>query len=189
MDKLPPRGDLEQVASIPNWSPVVDLATTDTSTSWSPRTAVAQGPIQSSATAGSLNRPDRVFCISGRGLRSSVTELRCGIQARVGLDIDFEQPIRQAWMFPVKVGSQNGFYAILSLPNSTEVLHFSGDLGQVDALSPEAVSFDLGSRTIHAAQSNTGTILQISERMLAIISTSQRYMPVSTSSIISLACD
>lgn len=78
-------------------------------------------------------------------------------------------------MFPVEGEGSNGFYAILSLPDATEVIQFSEDLSQADVLPPESMSFDLGSRTIYAGQSDNGTILQVTERSIAIISPSQRY--------------
>lgn len=104
-----------------------------------------------------------------------MTELRLGVQARIGFDIDVEQHVRQSWMFPSEMQGERGFYAILSLPNSTEVVHFSEDLSQVNAISHEAAPFDLESRTISAIQLDGGTIVQVAEQSVNLVAASQRY--------------
>ncbi|CAM1511135.1 Fc.00g086480.m01.CDS01 [Cosmosporella sp. VM-42] len=150
--KLPARSDLEQVATIPNWSPVIDFVTTDEHQSWKAEAALSQGILKHRTPTVALCKPDRIFCTSGRGPKSSVTELRWGIQARVGLDIDYDQPVRQSWMFPMEV---------------------HGDLAQGDAVSSEAAPFDLDSRTIYAVQNEQGTIIQITETSTTLVAPSQ----------------
>ncbi|RBA13929.1 hypothetical protein FPRO05_02721 [Fusarium proliferatum] len=141
---LIPRKDPQQVSIIPNWSPVVDLVTTDTNLSW--RSDSRRKDLSTKRKVSSNSRPksDRIFCTSGRGPRSSLTELRWGIQARIGLEFDHDQHVRQSWMFPVEAQGERSFYVILSLPHSTDVLHFPADLSNANALSPEACSVTEG---------------------------------------------
>ncbi|KAL9572739.1 hypothetical protein ACKAV7_003138 [Fusarium commune] len=132
---LIPRKDPQQVSVIPNWSPVVDLVTTDTNPSW--RSDSKRKDLSTKRKVSSNSRPksDHIFCTSGRGPRSSLTELRWGIQARIGLEFDHDQHVRQSWMFPVEAQGERGFYVILSLPHSTDVLHFPADLSNANAFS------------------------------------------------------
>ncbi|KAF5656065.1 putative FUN12-general translation factor eIF2 [Fusarium sp. NRRL 25303] len=159
---LIPRKDPQQVSIIPNWSPVVDLVTTDTNLSW--RSDSRRKDLSTKRKVSSNSRPksDRIFCTSGRGPRSSLTELRWGIQARIGLEFDHDQHVRQSWMFPVEAQGERSFYVILSLPHSTDVLHFPADLSNANALSPEACPFDTSSRTISACQTEQTVIIQVS---------------------------
>ncbi|RBR22795.1 uncharacterized protein FIESC28_04358 [Fusarium coffeatum] len=90
--KIEARGDPQQVSTIPNWSPVVDLATTDTNLSWASGSAHKE-PSARRKSSTNMRQKDRVFCTSGRGPRSSLTELRWGIQARIGLEFDYDQPV------------------------------------------------------------------------------------------------
>ncbi|KAF5638906.1 thermotolerance [Fusarium tjaetaba] len=157
---LIPRKDPQQVSIIPNWSPVVDLVTTDTNPSW--RSDSRRKDLSTKRRVSSNPKPksDRIFCTSGRGPQSSLTELRWGIQARIGLEFDHDQHVRQSWMFPVEAQGDRSFYVILSLPHSTDVLHFPADLSNADALSPDACPFDTSSRTISAFQTEQAVIIQ-----------------------------
>lgn len=172
--QLIPRKDPQQVSVIPNWSPVVDLVTTDTNPSW--RSDSKRKDLSTKRKVSSNSRPksDRIFCTSGRGPRSSLTELRWGIQARIGLEFDHDQHVRQSWMFPVEAQGERGFYVILSLPHSTDVLHFPADLSNANALSPEACPFDTSSRTISAFQTEQTVIIQVSETSTYLVAPTQR---------------
>ncbi|KAF4984390.1 hypothetical protein FZEAL_413 [Fusarium zealandicum] len=150
--KLAARSELEQVSTIANWSPVVDLVTTDPNPSWTADAIRLDPATRRRAMSSLAQKPDRIFCTSGRGPRSSLTELRWGVQARIGLEFDYDQPVRQSWMFPVEVHGERGFYALLSLPHSSDVLHFPANLANASALSPEVSPFDSSSRTLSALQ-------------------------------------
>ncbi|KAF5971666.1 putative FUN12-general translation factor eIF2 [Fusarium bulbicola] len=157
---LIPRKDPQQVSIIPNWSPVVDLVTTDTNPSWRSDSKRKDLSTKRKVSLNPRPKSDRIFCTSGRGPRSSLTELRWGIQARIGLEFDHDQHVRQSWMFPVEAQGERSFYVILSLPHSTDVLHFPADLSNANALSPEACPFDTSSRTISAFQTEQTVIIQ-----------------------------
>ncbi|KAL6920788.1 hypothetical protein FSST1_004814 [Fusarium sambucinum] len=167
--KIEARADPLQVSVIPNWSPVVDLATTDTNLSWARDSTHKEISTKRKNPTNLKQKPDRIFCTSGRGPRSSLTELRWGIQARIGLEFDYDQPVRQSWMFPMEVQGEKGFYAVLSLPHSSDVLHFPADLSNASALSSDACPFDTSSRTISAIQNSQGTIIQITETSTSFI--------------------
>ncbi|KAM0557953.1 hypothetical protein ACHAPJ_005117 [Fusarium lateritium] len=171
--KLAARSDPQQVSAIPNWSPVVDLATTDVNPSWDSDNTRKDLSTRRKTPLSLTQKPDRIFCTSGRGPRSSLTELRWGIQARIGLEFDYDQPVRQSWMFPVEIEGERGYYAVLSLPHSSDVLHFPANLSNASALSPDVCPFDTSSRTISAIQNEQGTIVQVTETSTSLVAPSQ----------------
>lgn len=181
--QLIPRKDPQQVSIIPNWSPVVDLVTTDTNPSW--RSDSRRKDLSTKRRVSSNPRPksDRIFCTSGRGPQSSLTELRWGIQARIGLEFDHDQYVRQSWMFPVEAQGDRSFYGILSLPHSTDVLHFPADLSNANALSPDACPFDTSSRTISAFQTEQAVIIQVSEIYTCLVAPTQRRVLIALNSL------
>ncbi|KAM0438853.1 hypothetical protein ACHAPT_001614 [Fusarium lateritium] len=171
--KLAARDDPKQVSRIANWSPVVDFATTDGNSCWTDDVA-RQDRLGKNKLSSVLSRkPDRIFCTSGRGSRSSLTELRWGIQARIGLEFDYDQVVRQSWMFPVETQGERGFYAILSMPHSSDVLHFPANLSNASALSSEISPFDTNSRTISVCKNDQGTIVQVTETSTSLVASSQ----------------
>ncbi|KHN97877.1 thermotolerance protein [Metarhizium album ARSEF 1941] len=172
--KLAPRTDLEQVSVLPNWSPVVDMATSSgrplkASSTSEHRNANSRSPERKNLPS----RPDSLFSASGRGIRGNLTQWRWGIQGRIGLDIETGEPIRRSWGLTMNGPEGNGLYGLLALPNSSTLLHFSADFNQVDAVGADSTAFDLTSRTLHAYQAQSGLIVQITESSIALILDSQ----------------
>ncbi|GAB0133592.1 hypothetical protein EsDP_00001998 [Epichloe bromicola] len=162
--KLAPRTDLERVGVLPNWSPVVDVATS----SWRSSRSSLPEPNRS------FLKPDSLFSASGRGLKGNLTQWRWGIQGRIGLDIDSGEPTKRSWGFSMDggPGGGNGLYGLLSLPNASIVLQFSKDFAQVDLLEADNTGFDLASRTLDAYQTDSGPIVQVTERSISLLSAS-----------------
>ncbi|KAL6858489.1 mono-functional DNA-alkylating methyl methanesulfonate N-term domain-containing protein [Trichoderma novae-zelandiae] len=167
--KLAPRQDIQQVSSLPNWSPVIDMTTTNEYSGWHPSNADLQSAQPRSATQrrNKMRKQDDIFSASGRGLTGSVVQWRWGIQARIGLDIETGEPIRQAWTFTAHRSNERGLYGLLALPHSSVVLRFSESLDQVDAVPAEDTPFDLTSRTLHAIQVSD-SIIQVTERSINV---------------------
>lgn len=131
------------------------------------------------ANNSNLVKPDSLFSASGRGVKGNLTQWRCGIQGRIGLDIESGEPIRRSWAFSMDGPSGQGLYGLLALPNSSMLLHFPNDFSQVDAVESDKTAFDLASRTLHAHRAQSGLILQVTESSIALISacrTSLYYM-------------
>ncbi|KAK7415630.1 hypothetical protein QQX98_005774 [Neonectria punicea] len=170
--KLFARSRVEQASTIPNWSPAIDLVTTDEHVSWAAGTPAGEA-ISRRTLSNGLRKPDRIFCTSGRGPKSSLTELRWGIQVLIGLEIQYDQPVRHSWMFPVHMGGETEFYILLSLPDSSNVLHLPSDLTDATDVAPDASPFDTTCRTIYAVQSEQDTIVQITEVSTTLIAPSQ----------------
>ncbi|KAG6093599.1 hypothetical protein E4U30_004188 [Claviceps sp. LM220 group G6] len=157
--KLAPRTELERVSVLPNWSPVVDVAT-------SARSSLSESNKYSS-------KPDMLFSASGRGMKGTLTQWRWGIQGRIGLELDPGEPTRRSWgFFMGRTPKAHGLYGLLALPDASGVLRFSEDLAQVDSLEADKTAFDLASRTLDAHQTDSGLIIQVTERCISLITAS-----------------
>lgn len=115
-------------------------------------------------------KPDRVFACVGKNPRGAVTEFRYGLEARLGLEIDFEIPILHAWTLPPSTSymSTGGSIFLLSSVESSAAFYIPGDESSVESLDQEVTTFDLRYRTIavqvygnRAVQVTTNTILFI----------------------------
>lgn len=152
------------------------MATTNDHSTWNASNADAQIGQSRSASLQlkTMRQQDRIFSASNRGLKGSVIEWRWGIQARIGLDIETGEPIRQAWTFTVNHHSERILYGLLALPHSSIVLRFSENLDQVDAVPTEDTPFDLTSRTLYTVQVSD-TIFQITETSINVAAPTARY--------------
>ena len=123
--------------------------------------------------------PDRVFAISGIGTNGAVTEYRYGMTANVGLEIDYEAPVRQCWIFPARIGDPSepgdGFHLVLALPERTAILHLSEDLSQVSEADTDTIQYYLASRTVAAQQISEHVVIQVTEEFIAVVEEGQRY--------------
>jgi hypothetical protein len=86
----------KRIQQIPNWAPVLDSVTV--------RMSNQQRDIDGSRTGQAANVPyDRIFTCSGIGTKpGAITELRYGIEARIGSLIFQEDPssVTEVWAFP-----------------------------------------------------------------------------------------
>ncbi|KAJ3482114.1 hypothetical protein NLG97_g7654 [Lecanicillium saksenae] len=169
--KLAPRADLEQVNVTPNWSPVIDIATT-----YEPPISHDTNSRQRSGQNIIARKPDSIFTASGRGYKGSITQWRSGIQAKIGLDIESGEPNKQAWIFPVQENGSSSLFGILTLPHSSRVLQFATDFSQVQEIEAEDIALDLSSRTLFATQQPGNNILQITEGFICIHGPTERYV-------------
>ncbi|KAH7327908.1 thermotolerance protein [Stachybotrys elegans] len=168
--RLAPRKDLEQVAVIPNWSPVVDAATSTDLSSWdSPVEDSIVNSRKKRAVSTPISKPGIIYSTSGRGENGCIVEWRKGIQARIGLDIETEELIRHSWVFSSDEYPIEGLLVLLAVPQSTVALHFSEDLAQANALSAEETPFDLGSSTLCATCTPSRTVVQVTETAVTLI--------------------
>lgn len=97
------------------------------------------------------------------------------MQARIGLDIESGEQIRQSWAFAAKDKNSNDLYGLLALPHSSIVLQFTDDLEQVQAVSQEDSLFDLSSTTVFAIQRSDGSIVQVTESYISVVRAGHRY--------------
>lgn len=116
-------------------------------------------------------KPDRVFACVGKGIKSTIAEFRHGLEARVGLNTDYQTPILRAWALPAEFETTEDNDAclfLLSLGGSSAVLSLSSDAAEIAELDESSTKFDLGHRTIAIIAQETA-LVQVTERTIAVI--------------------
>jgi hypothetical protein len=122
--------------------------------------------------------PDSVFVCSGKGAQSSITELRCGIEAKLGLEIPEIGYVTKVWALPSHVDSKvddDGDLILLSFADRSAVIHVSSDAMEGAELEPSGTQLDLEHRTIAAAYSKDRAI-QVTEQSIVILDAGTRYV-------------
>ncbi|QSS57507.1 thermotolerance protein [Histoplasma capsulatum var. duboisii H88] len=170
---LDARTDSRCLQRIPNWAPVLDSVL-----------------IKSHDSQGAENHQngrndvdfayDRIFTCSWDGLyRGSITELRHGIEARVGLVIGQEDllSILDLWAIPNR--QTGGTYFLFSSPLSSSVISLPVDAeDELYAMNEEDTGLDLDTQTIAAGSSREGVVIQVTDMSIhlsAFENTSLRY--------------
>ncbi|OAX79987.1 hypothetical protein ACJ72_05688 [Emergomyces africanus] len=143
---------------IPNWAPVLD-------------SVLIKAP-DSQATGNHQNGSktvdfafDRIFTCSWDGIyRGSITELRHGIEARVGLVIDQEDSSNVLDIWAVPNGQTGGTYFLFSNPLSSSVISVPVDSDDdLYVMDEEATGLDLDAQTIAAGSSREGVVIQLTD--------------------------
>jgi hypothetical protein len=87
-------------------------------------------------------------------MKSSVIEFRYGLEGKLGLEMDYESPILQAWVLPQDafgVEEEPGSIFLISSGDHSAALLLSSDASDVVDLDASATRLDLRYRTIAAA--------------------------------------
>ena len=160
-----PRVGARLTSSIANWTPTIDITSTQTA---NPPSAV---PLPE--TKGPLQRRTRIFASTGRGpSHGEITEVRCGIQGEIiGEMGPPSNSVNQIWALHDSSG--NSIHILITSPTSTEHKLVNSDGGD----SPDAdqdLDIISDTRTIAAGLTNDGCIVQITTASLVIASTSSQ---------------
>ncbi|PQE23253.1 thermotolerance protein [Rutstroemia sp. NJR-2017a BVV2] len=148
---------------IQNWSPAMDLVTLSSNSE-------SDLNIRNKPDKFSPN-PDSVFVCSGKGAQSSITELRCGVEAKLGLEIPEIGYVTKVWALPSYVDSKiddDGDLILLSFADRSAVIHVSSDAMEGTELEPSGTQLDLEHRTIAAAYSKDRAV-QVTEQSIVIL--------------------
>lgn len=151
---------------IPNWSPAHDFVTT-----YKPRSPelVVNGiaPRQDSEP---IPKPDRIFACVGKGSKGGVTELRYGYEANIGLEVDYDSTIMDAWALSPSCDASSEidpYIFLLSMGDRSAVLQLSGDASEIVELEEDATKLDLSHRTI-VAITHGQYIFQVTEKTIVV---------------------
>lgn len=182
MIQIRPRQPNIQLGTIPNWSPVADFVTSDEFTSLNRLVGakgneIGRGNDHPRPRLDShFSNPDRIFGTSGRGVTGALTEFRYGLRASIGLDIDYEAPVKQSWMFAIRTEDFDiGFHMLISLVDKSAALYLPADLAQASVLEEGTALYDLASRTVTAAQLSEDVVIQVTEKYLVFAGAQLRY--------------
>ncbi|CZR62372.1 uncharacterized protein PAC_12269 [Phialocephala subalpina] len=154
------------VEPVQNWTPAHDFVTTYASSSEEAR---VNG--KGSRNKEVVPKPDRIFACVGKGITSTIAEFRYGLEARIGLNTDYETPILQSWVLPAEFEAtedNDTCLFLLSMGDSSAVLSLSGDAAEIVELDESATRFDLRHRTIAVVAQETA-IVQVTEGTIGVI--------------------
>jgi len=159
------------IEPIQNWSPSTDFITTyaveEDQTSLDERVRRKRN---------STPRQDKIYACAGKGSKGAINEFRYGLEAKLGLEMDYETPIMEAWVlcptFDSLDDDDDVSLFLLSLGDRSAVLRLSGDASDVHDLEQADAKFDLRYRTITASMYRSFTI-QVTEKSIVLINGSQ----------------
>ncbi len=174
---MPPRQNPEQLGILPNWSTVVDFATTDAFTEWHQGAQSDETPMPGQAARH--REPDRIFATcegsTEGGGKGSITEYRQGLKATISLDIEFGAGMRQGWVLPFSTPpSFEGYLLLLAMPDFTAGLLIPIDFSSATPVDPASIRYDVSSTTLVLA--NLGpSLVQVTRRHIVLVTQHTRY--------------
>lgn len=153
-----PRKPLRCIQRIPNWAPTLDSVT-------------VKGPVQrNGGPPQAVFRTadpsiDRIFACSGVGNGSgAVTELRYGLEGRIGLLVDQEDSssIIDLWAMPDT--SSGGTFCLISNPESSSLILIPVDAAEeLYALDEESSGLNLNAPTLAASSTAHQMLIQVTD--------------------------
>ena len=158
-------GMAKATQTIHNWAPTIDFVTARVSSS----TYGMQRHRPSSNEV--LMRRERIFACSGRGSNhGAVSELRYGVEARIGTSVEIEDGVLALWALPYP---QLGTFLFLSYSAATLLLHIPPNLNpgsEIELIDDKKWGLRSGDRTITAAVTEKNFIIQITTSSVHITS-------------------
>ncbi|KAI1172716.1 hypothetical protein F4777DRAFT_581671 [Nemania sp. FL0916] len=176
--KIHPRQRPQPVASLPNWSPTLDLVSTKNSINHytSEHRKLSKRLLPADMTPSNVSAPDRIFACSGRDMSGAIIELRYGIEAKIGLDLSYSSFIKKCWAIPsFSDTSERGFYLLLALPGTSAILHIPYDLSETPCEAEDTFGLDLLSTTL-AFYVSKDVVIQITATHAVILSPAGSYV-------------
>ncbi|KAI9672529.1 MAG: hypothetical protein M1817_003295 [Caeruleum heppii] len=134
-----------------NWTPVIEFVTVDTS----PRPALPRGRGGLEDEDAKLASRERLFACTGRGDSGAVTEIRRGLEARIGTIGPFLAGASDIWSLPD--AGETGIFLLIGFPVCAELLYISADL-EVSETDVEAGGLALDVRTLTATGFGTSAV-------------------------------
>ncbi|KAI9684391.1 MAG: hypothetical protein M1829_002201 [Trizodia sp. TS-e1964] len=150
------------IQEVPNWTSVIDFTISK--------------PSKQQAEVVSRNNSERIFACTGIQTRGCVSEIRVGLQARMGATITYLAGITSIWSLPER--GETGLLILFAFLEYSSLLYVpfgspdnidnsSSEGSDIDPEGPQEISadacgLDLGSRTL-AVISSGPYILQITE--------------------------
>jgi hypothetical protein len=150
------------LGNIQNWSPILDFTFMR-----------ARSPV---GLDSRYRAPDRIFATSGSGRMGAITELRYGLTANIGLELESPPHARQVWMLPaLDLSLTGGRWLLYALQDRTAILHLSEDLADLSDPPEEELKFDVASTTLAAHVRLDQHLIQVTSTATAIVTHSYRY--------------
>ncbi|KAI9831765.1 MAG: hypothetical protein M1819_004662 [Sarea resinae] len=157
----------DYMESVSNWAPIIDFASVPLPSNGAVALAKQKSATKTTTSSGST------YACTGRLTQGSISELRHGIEARIGTRGalgEGYQGVNQIWSLPDSSGE--GIFVLLSFPLQSLVLHLASedteDSGLVE-YDDSNTGLDLGSRTLISETIFGNMTIQITERSMRIV--------------------
>lgn len=167
-----PRGPLELVGTIRNWTPLRDMTNAGIIRS-------AGSSAENAVTTST--KTERLFACSGRGPRhGSIMEIRVGTEAvKLGPIVDFgelaERGVDNMWALPDR--SDTGVYLMVAHPTGTELFLLPASSDLDPTVSSDIEELDLDVKTIAAGSTAEGYIIQVTQSSVNAIAQEHGVLP------------
>ncbi|WEW58359.1 hypothetical protein PRK78_003827 [Emydomyces testavorans] len=153
-----PRKPLRCIQRIPNWAPTLD-------------SVIVRGPLQQTTTSPQPEcrtagpSYDRIFACSGMGgSRGAITELKYGLEARIGLVVDQDDSSSVVDLWTMPNTSTGGTFCLISNPLSSSLILIPIDATEeLYALDEEASGLHLSAPTLAASSTANEVLIQITD--------------------------
>ncbi|PGH03778.1 hypothetical protein AJ80_08648 [Polytolypa hystricis UAMH7299] len=157
-----PREPLELIQSFPNWAPLLDSVVVK-----NPRSFTG---FNSGVEADLIQTQERIFVCSGTGRGEGlITELRYGLEGRIGLMIDQEIMVNILDVWSIPDVSAGGVFFLLSSPLQSFLISVPIDFGQdLYALDEESSGLDFSGQTLAAGCTADGVVIQVTGRSIRL---------------------
>ncbi|PYH41402.1 protein thtA [Aspergillus saccharolyticus JOP 1030-1] len=117
---------------------------------------------------------DRFFvCSASSYARGAVVELRHGIEAQSGLVVSLEELSSTADIWIMSDSMNGGIFILTTDPVSTVLLYLAADyMEEISAIDEKESGLDYGTQTLAAGCTDTGAIIQVTDKAIHIGATS-----------------
>jgi hypothetical protein len=118
-----------------------------------------------------IPKPDRLFVCTGKGEGAAITELRHGLEAKIGFSAPFDDPILRVWALPsgLEVLDNSGATLfLLSFGDTSAVLAIPADASEMILLGESSTDLDLDNRTVTVSIQES-SIVQVTEKAIRVI--------------------
>ncbi|TAQ91205.1 hypothetical protein B7494_g395 [Chlorociboria aeruginascens] len=146
-----------------NWSPAIDFIIVEETQDLDFNQKVL-------SNEACIPGPSRIFACVGKGSTSTVAEFRSGLEANIGLEMDYDTHIVRAWVLSPTNESHDASdesLFLLSLIDRSALLQLSSDATEISEFSQDATQFDLQHRTIAAGMCGKMAI-QVTENSIVL---------------------
>lgn len=104
-------------------------------------------------------------------MKGAITEFRYGLEASIGLEMDYGTSITDAWVLYPALGNADDYgvlFFLMAIEDRSAVLRLAADAADVRELDQDSTAFDLSFRTITAGMQGR-SMIQVTEKSIVEI--------------------
>ena len=157
-----PRGKGQLMSTIPNWTPMIDIAVTK----------VKQPETSTLRIDGPVKDQMRVFASTGRGpIHGEITEIRYGVEGAIVGELDhIANAVSDIWALH---GAGKSVHIVVSSPTDSTLLTIESDEGELPDADSQ-IELECDGPTIAAGLTMEGYIVQVMATAIVVTSSLER---------------